>query len=192
MKCGPFAPGGLCCPADQHYYDPLRLPLGRPDHFPGSPVIGGHRFPHPAGDGAETALPSSQDDHPHVQRPIRRRVPQRPLLDPERFPWPSPLRDRLGSLSSRPQAGLSDDACSGFTHVADRTVASPRFAPGLSTTHGGHCYQGSRHLPGPDSHRQAALNLSLRYVMSIIPSSQRRSSLGAPCSDRRNRAGRSG
>jgi len=27
MKCGPFAPGGLCCPADQHYYDPLRLPL---------------------------------------------------------------------------------------------------------------------------------------------------------------------
>src|SRR5450755_4394370 len=32
---------------------------------------------HPAGDGAETALPSSQNDHPHVQRPIRRRVPQR-------------------------------------------------------------------------------------------------------------------
>ena len=30
MKCGPFAPGGLCCPADQHYYDPLRLPLGSP------------------------------------------------------------------------------------------------------------------------------------------------------------------
>jgi hypothetical protein len=45
MKRGPFAPGGLCCPADQHYYDPLRLPLGRPNHFPGSPVIGGHRFP---------------------------------------------------------------------------------------------------------------------------------------------------
>src|SRR5262245_66125480 len=30
MKQGPFAPGGLCCPADQHYYDPLRLPLGSP------------------------------------------------------------------------------------------------------------------------------------------------------------------
>jgi hypothetical protein len=28
MKCGPFAPGGLCCPADHHYYGPLRLPLG--------------------------------------------------------------------------------------------------------------------------------------------------------------------
>jgi hypothetical protein len=54
--------------------------------------------------GAETALPSSQDDHPHVQRPIRRRVPQRPLLAPRRLPWPSPSPDRLGSLSSRPQA----------------------------------------------------------------------------------------
>jgi hypothetical protein len=40
MKCGPFAPGGLCCPADQHYYGPLRLPLGRAIPFPGSPVIG--------------------------------------------------------------------------------------------------------------------------------------------------------
>ena len=91
----------------------------------------------PAAGGAETALPSSQDDHPHVQRPIRRRVHQRPLLDQERLPWPSPSPDRLGTLSS-PLAGRSlDDACSGFTHVADRAVAPPRFAPGLSTTHGG-------------------------------------------------------
>jgi hypothetical protein len=30
MKRGPFAPGGLCCPADHHYYRPLRPPLGRP------------------------------------------------------------------------------------------------------------------------------------------------------------------
>ena len=45
MKCGPFAPGGLCCPADRHYFGPLRLPLGRPLPFPGSPVMGGHRFP---------------------------------------------------------------------------------------------------------------------------------------------------
>ena len=27
------------------YYDPLRLPLGRPLHFPGSPVIGGASLP---------------------------------------------------------------------------------------------------------------------------------------------------
>jgi hypothetical protein len=39
MKRGPFAPGGLCCPADRHYYDPLRLPL---DHAP-LPGIAGYR-----------------------------------------------------------------------------------------------------------------------------------------------------
>ena len=48
------------------------------------------------------------------------------VREPARHPPPRPNRD--GSL---------DDAYSGFTHVADRTVASARFAPGLSTTHGG-------------------------------------------------------
>ena len=52
--------------------------------------------------GAETAPPGSHDDRSHVQRPLRRRVPQRPLLEPERFPWPSPSRNRLGSLLTPP------------------------------------------------------------------------------------------
>src|SRR5450755_426778 len=135
---------------------------------------------HPAGDGAETALPSSQDDHPHVQRPIRRRVPQRPLLEQERFPWPSPARYRLGTLLAPPEGGgIYDDAYSGFTHVADRTIAHAPLRTRPLDHARGHRYQGPRHLPRPDSHRQAALNLSLRYVMSTIPSSQRQSSLGA-------------
>jgi hypothetical protein len=61
-------------------------------------------------------------------------------------------------------AGPLDDARSGFTRVADRAVASAPLrtrpldhAPGLR-------YRGPRRLPGPDSHRLAALNLSL--VMS--------------------------
>jgi hypothetical protein len=87
--------------------------------------------------GVETALPGSHDDRSHVQRPIRRRVPQRPLLDQERLPWPSPCLHRLGTLSSPPEGGLFDDAYSGFTHVADRAIAPPRFAPDLSITHGG-------------------------------------------------------
>src|SRR6266540_7406810 len=45
MKCGPF-PMWPAFPTSE-YYDPLRLPLSRPNHFPGSPVIGGHRFPPP-------------------------------------------------------------------------------------------------------------------------------------------------
>jgi hypothetical protein len=162
------------------YYDPLRLPLGRPPHFPGSPVIGRASLPaDPQSGGAETALPSSQDDHPHAQRPIRRRVHRRPLLDQERLPRPSPSPDRLGTLSSPPTGGSLDDACSRFTHVADRAVAPapPRTRP-LDHARG-HRYRGPRHLPGPDSHRQAALNLSLlRHV--VLLSSWRRSSLGAP------------
>ncbi len=180
MKRGPFAPGGLCCPADRHYYDPLRLPLGRPP----LPGIAGYKqgiaSRHPAGDGAETALPSFQADRPHVQRPIRRRVPRRPLPDPGRLPWPSPSHDRLGTLLARPQAGSLDDACSGFTHVADRTVASAPLRTRPLDHARGHHYRGPRRLPGPDSHRQAILNLSLLYVMWFSFSSWRRSSLGAP------------
>ena len=164
MKCGPF-PMWPAFPTSE-YYDPLRLPLDRPHHFPGSPVIGRASLPAtPQTGGAETALPSSQDDHPHVQRPIRRRVPQRPLLEQERFPWPSPCADGLGSLLTRPQAGHLNDAYSGFTHVADRAIdPAPLRTRPLDHARGLH-YQGPRHLPGPDSHRQAALNLSpLRHV----------------------------
>src|SRR5215216_1844498 len=178
MKRGPF-PTWPAFPTSE-YYDPLRLPLDHPGHFPGSPVIGRASLPAtPQTGGAETALPSSQDDHPHVQRPIRRRVHQRPLLDQERLPWPSPSPDRLGSLYSRPQAGPLDDACSGFTHVADRAVApAPLRTRPLDHARGLH-YRGPRHLPGPDSHRQAALNLSLLRHLVLL-SSWRRSSLGAP------------
>ena len=115
MKCGPF-PMWPAFPTSE-YYDPLRLPLDHPSHFPGSPVIGQASLPSPADDGAETALPGSQDDRPHVQRPIRRRVPQRPLLEPRALSmafavlatgsapsFPARRRDRLTTLT---QASLT-------------------------------------------------------------------------------------
>ena len=43
MKRGPF-PMRPAFPTSE-YYDPLRLPLDRPRHFPGSPVIGGASLP---------------------------------------------------------------------------------------------------------------------------------------------------
>jgi hypothetical protein len=179
MKYGPF-PMWPAFPTSE-YYDPLRLPLDHPGHFPGSPVIGRASLPAARSGGAETALPSSQDDHPHVQRPIRRRVHRRPLLDQERLPWPSPSPDRLGSLSSRPQAGPLDDACSGFTCVADRAVAPAPLRTRPLDHARGLRYRGPRHLPGPDSHRQAALNLSLlRHVALLF--------LMAPEQSRRTRA----
>src|SRR5919198_481750 len=45
MKRGPF-PTWPAFPTSE-YYDPLRLPLGRHPHFPGSPVIGGASLPAP-------------------------------------------------------------------------------------------------------------------------------------------------
>lgn len=74
------------------------------------------------------------------------------------------LRRRLnGSAPSWPTqtAGSLDDACSGFTHVADRTVASAPLRTRPLDHARGHNYRGPRRLPRPDSHRQAALNLSL-------------------------------
>ena len=117
--------------------------------------------------------PSVTERHPQFpgrpsacSTPQRRRVLQRPLLEPGRLPWPSPSRDRLGSLLAHPRAGPLDDACSGFTHVADRTVASTPLLTRPLDHARGHRYRGPRRLPGPDSHRQAALNLSrgLRHV----------------------------
>lgn len=134
MKRGPFPCGRLSRPRNTTTRSDCRSTTRA---LPGSTGYRpGIAYRHPAGDGAETALPSSQDDHPHVQRPIRRRVPQRPLLDREGFPWPSPWSNRLSTLSPHPKAGPLDDACSGFTRAADHTVDPARFAPSLSTTHG--------------------------------------------------------
>ena len=100
-----------------------------PDHFPVLPVIGGHRFPRPTGDGTETALPGSHDNRSRVQRPLRRRVPQRPLLEPKRFPWPSPCRQRLGTLLTRPNSnGLRITTLTQASHTL-QTARSLRPAP---------------------------------------------------------------
>jgi hypothetical protein len=170
MKHGPFPHRRLCCPQRlKQYYGPLRLPLvciavSRVRRL--STRVASR---HPAGGGDETGLPSSQDDHPCVQRPIRRRVPQRPLPDPRRLPWPSPPRERLGTLYPVLTDGSLDDACSGFTHVADRTVASTPLRTRPLDHARGHRYQGPGHLPGPDSHRQAILNLSLALRHDELP-----------------------
>ena len=104
MKQGPFAPDGLCCPADPHYYGPLRLPLGSPP-LPGS---AGYRQATLPGrmPGAEEALSSSQDTPPTVPRPLHREVLRRPLQVPGHLPWPSPDRDKLGTSLAAPQDGI--------------------------------------------------------------------------------------
>ena len=135
MKQGSFAPVGLCCLDHRHYYDPLRLPLGR---LP-LPGITGYRqgcFPPPQ-DGAEEDLSSSKDNPVTVPRPLRREVPRHRLQDQRCRPWPSPFRNRLGSSLSDPKGGPRVTTLQASLHVADWSLAPPRFAPHLSMTHGG-------------------------------------------------------
>ena len=174
---------------------PAPTPARLHRRFPGSPVIDARRFPPHRSDGDETGLPSSQGDYPYVQRPIRRRVLRHPILDPRRLPWPSPCANRLGTLYPAVADGSLDDAYSGFTHVADRTVASAPLRTQPLDHAREHHYQGSRHLLGPDSHRQAALNLSLgsNSYGSPFPQSARAvwaHSRKATTSERRTRAQR--
>ena len=103
MKQGSFAPAGLCCPDHRHYYDPLRLPLGRLP-LPGQPVIGQDRYPSPQ-DGAEEDLSSSEDNPLTIPRPLRREVPRHPLQDQRCRPWPSPFSEQARLLLGPPEGG---------------------------------------------------------------------------------------
>src|SRR5918994_6090245 len=165
MKRGPFAPSGLCCPAAHHYYGPLRPPLGRPTTSRGSPVIGGHRFP---------SLPATG---PRRLSPVPRTTVRTfsahyagGFIGARSRNWGAfhgLRRGRSGSAPShRPKAARLTTLARGFTHVADRAVASAPLRTRPLGHARGHRYRGSGHLPGPDSHRRAALSLSLGYVMS--------------------------
>ena len=178
MKCGSFAMWPAFPTSD--YYDPLRLPLGRPLHFPGAPVIGG------------ASLPAT----PQATGPRRlSRVPRTTIRafnahyaggffsarSWNQGAFRGLRRTCTGSAPSwaPPDGqGVSIDACSGFTHVADRAVApAPLRTQPLGHARGLH-YRGPRRLPGPDSHRQVALNLSLlRHAILLFLMA--RSSLGA-------------
>jgi hypothetical protein len=138
MKYGPFAPDGLCCPADRHYYDPLRLPLSRPLHFPGAPVIGGASLPA----APQTAGP--------------RRLSRVPTMTIRTFnahyaggflsarSWNQSAFHGLRRIAngSAPSCPARRPDCMTTLTQASLTLQTarslpPRFAPGLSTTHGG-------------------------------------------------------
>src|SRR5947209_2791457 len=101
MNYGPF-PMRPAFPTSE-YYDPLRPPLDHPIPLPGfagyRPGIASH---HPQRMGSRRLSRVPRTTIRTLSAPIRRRVPQRPLLAQERFPWPSPYADGLGSLLTRP------------------------------------------------------------------------------------------
>jgi hypothetical protein len=136
MKRGPF-PMWPAFPTSE-YYDPLRLPLGRPDHFPGSPVIGG----------------ASPPATPQATGPRRlSRVPRTTIRtfnaqyaggffsarSWNKSAFHGLRRARTGSAPS-----LSHLSADRLTTLAQASLLlqtarllPPRFAPGLSTAHGG-------------------------------------------------------
>ena len=151
------------------YYDPLRLPARPPTPLPG---FAGYRR------GIASRQPADRrgrDGSPGFPgRPSARSTPNTPEGSSAPAPGPralsvafaveEPARHPLSRLA----AELSNDACSGFTCVADRAIApAPLRTRPLGHARGLH-YRGPRRLPGPDSHRQAALNLSLlRHVVLL-------------------------
>jgi hypothetical protein len=118
----------------KRYYDPLRLPLGRPP-LPGASGYRRELLPEPRRFGAEEALSSSHDTLLTVPRPLRRRVPWHPLQAPRCRPWPSPAEWRLGSLLAAVAVFLTTPQAS--LDAADWSVAPrPASTPGSRPTPG--------------------------------------------------------
>ena len=162
MKRGPFPHRRLCCPHGSSSTTTRSDSRSSASPFPG---FAGYR---------RASLPATpQATGPRRVSPVPR-TPIRPFNAQyaggslgARFRIPDAFHglrrrvNRLGTLYPAHKDGSLDDACSGFTHVADRTVASAPLRTRPLDHARGHRYQGPGHLPGPDSHRQAVLNLSL-------------------------------
>jgi hypothetical protein len=144
------------------YYRPLRLPLDHPMPLPG---FAGYR------PGTLPAVPADRrgrDGSPEFPgRPFARSAPlyaggffSARSWNKSAFRGLRPTRTGSApSCPARRRASLTT-LHQGFTRVADRTIdPAPLRTRPLDHARGLH-YRGPRRLPGPDSHRQAALNLS--------------------------------
>src|SRR5439155_5268608 len=123
-------------------------------------------LPHPQ-HGAEEALSSSQDNLLTVPRPLRREVPRHPLQDPDAVHGLHPLRHGLGSSLPRTRRAVLTTLQASL-HAADRPVAHPPeegFVAPLRrrplNRRREPRYRRPWRLCGPDSHRLAALSLSI-------------------------------
>ena len=161
VKQGPFARDGFCCPACHHYYDPLRLPLGRqplpgntgyrqtrsrppqgrgrggPLQFPRQPS---DRSTPPTPEGSSASAPGSQTPSMAFARSTQARHP----------------------LSSRSHGSLDDAA--GFASCCGPADCSTPLRRQPLDRQRRSRYQGPWRLPGPDSHRLVAVSFSFGYV----------------------------
>ncbi len=169
MKQGPFTPAGLCCPGPR--------PLIRPPPTPSRPPVPSRA---PGYRQARSRTPQARGRVGPLQfprRPSDRSTP--PTPEGPSVPAPS---SQVPSLAFADTASGSAPSCplsgkittlQASRNVADRPVAStPLRRRPLNQPRGLH-YRGPWHLPGPDSHRLAIVNLSLGYVMRSSPLTRR-------------------
>jgi hypothetical protein len=162
------------------YYDPLRLPLDRPLHFPGSPVIGGASLPAtPPATGPRrlsrvprTTIRSFNAQHAGGFLSARSWT---------KSAFRGLRRGRTGSAPSLPRLGADSVTTLVRASPALQTARSiaPRFARGLSTTHGGFT-TGDPGVSPDRTHTGRPPRTCRSYVMWSSLTSRRRSSPGAP------------
>ena len=165
---------------DRRVLRPAPTAARPPSHFPGSPVIGQASLPaaHSGGVSRLSRVPTMtvRAFNAHYAGGF---------LSADSWnqnAFHGLRRHETGSAPLLPsgRTGPLDDAYSGFTHVADLRIASTPLRTRPLDHARGHRYQGPRRLPGPDSHRQAIVNLSLlRHVdlhFLIAPEQSRRAS----------------
>jgi hypothetical protein len=177
MKCGPFPPGALCC-------TPISSTTTRSDclstarHFPGSPVIGAHRFPPPQrrGRGGSPQFPGRPSARSTPNTPGGSSAPAPGSQAPSvAFAVHTPARHPLfppngGSLTTLAQASLALQT-GRLLGPASHPASRPRTGASLPRT---------RASPRTGLSPAGRPELVARiYVMSNSFSSWRPSSLGA-------------
>ena len=173
MKQGPFPPAGLCCPVPSGGTTTPSDSLVAACHFPASPVIGRHCFPNPIGSGPPRASPVPTTTF----RPFHAPYAGGFLGTRSRLSGAvHGLRHRnTGSAPSWPARAVILNDAAGFASCCGPVGCPPRTGGGLPPPRHRDlarrrkcCYRGPWRLPRPDSHRLAAVSLSLGYV--VVPS----------------------
>ncbi len=169
MKCGPFPHRRLCCPTAQAVLRRAPTPARPRNPFPG--FAGYRRASLPAPRRVRGRDGSAQ----FSEQPSARSMPNTPEGPSASAPGsqtPSmaftahkPARHPL----FRPEGRGCDDACSGFTHVTDRTVAPAPLRTRPLDHARGHSYKRPRHLPRPDSRRPADTAARRKSALSPTP-----------------------
>src|SRR3954454_9826927 len=123
----PVYPGAPTTPSDS---------LSTADPFPAELVIGRHasRRPQRRGRGGPPQFPGQPSDR---STPLTPEGPSTPAPESQVSSVAFTVAESARLPLDHPKVVAFDDACAGFARAADRPVAPPCSAPGISATHEG-------------------------------------------------------